>query len=167
MYIYFESINSVITCEEYPQILSVDEMKHNNLENMCNRWEKNDLDDGTFTLSFKYKKNLCNCDNTKYIYLEDYNDYECYNCGRKQKFKENDDLYLQNSGNIDIVCAWPMKKLQFCKMCQVDGYIKWISNNNDQIFALHVYDDMLSDADISNKIDIVKDFCSVIFTDYI
>ena len=53
MYIYFKLINAVLTCEEYPQILSVDEMKLNAKDNMCNKWEKNDNEDGTFTLSFK------------------------------------------------------------------------------------------------------------------
>jgi len=50
MYVYFKLTNSVLTCEEYPQILSVEEMKLHKLENTCNKWEKNVSEDGTFTL---------------------------------------------------------------------------------------------------------------------
>ena len=39
MYIYFKLINAVLTCEEYPQILSVDEMKLNAKDNLCNKRE--------------------------------------------------------------------------------------------------------------------------------
>jgi len=51
MYLYFKLADSVLTCEEYPQILSVEEMKINKLENKCNKWEKN-VEDGKFTFSF-------------------------------------------------------------------------------------------------------------------
>lgn len=147
MYIYFKLINAVLTCEEYPQILSVDEMKLKLKENMCNRWEKNDNEDGTFTLSFKYKKEECSCDNSQYI------DNECYKCGRHkiQPFKERANLYLQNSGSIDIVCVKPINK--YCTMCDVEGYpniYKWVQPDDTLIFALHIEDNMLSDANVSN-----------------
>ena len=67
MYVYFNLTNSVLTCEEYPQILSVEEMKSNKLENMCNKWEKNVSEDGTFTLSFRYNKPICDCDNSQLL----------------------------------------------------------------------------------------------------
>lgn len=53
MYIYFKSSNAVLTCEVLPQILSVEEMKLSKPENMCNKWEKNNYEDETFTLSYK------------------------------------------------------------------------------------------------------------------
>jgi len=170
MYIYFKCTNSVLTCEEYPQILSVEEMKLNNLESMCNRWEKNIYEDGTFTLSFKYKKHICDCDNSPYIQLENYDKYECYNCGKMKMpiFKEDDILYLQNSGHMDIVCVKPVNRL-FCKLCEVDNYpniYKWINDNNT-IFALHIKNNMLSDADVSKEINIIQNDCHITFTEYI
>lgn len=122
MYVYFNLANSVLTCEEYPQILLVEEMKLNKLENMCNKWEKNIAKDGTFTLSFRYTKNICDCENLCYIDLDDYDNYECYNCGtpKTSMVKEGDNLYLQNSGNVNIVCVKPINT--FCQLCEVDGY---------------------------------------------
>ncbi len=170
MYVYFKFANSVLTCEEYPQILSVEEMKLNNLENMCNKWEKNIAKDGTFTLSFKYTKNVCGCDNLCYIHLEDFGNYECYNCGtpKKQILKEGDNLYLQNSGNFDIVCVKPINI--FCQLCEVDGYpniYKWVDDDNKRIFALHIKNNMLSDINISEEINILQTSCHITFTEFI
>ncbi len=170
MYIYFKLTNSVLTCEEYPQILSVEEMKFNKLENMCNKWEKNVSEDGTFTLSFRYIKHECDCDNSQNIHLIDYVDYECYNCGipKQSLFKEGDNLYLQNSGSMDIVCVKPTNK--FCQLCQVDGYpnvYKWINDDEKFMFALHINNGMLSDEDISNEINIIHENCCITFTEYV
>jgi Zn finger protein HypA/HybF involved in hydrogenase expression len=172
MYVYFKLTNSVLTCEEYPQILSVEKMKSNNLENMCNKWEKFVSEDGTFTLSFRYKKPVCDCDNSQYIYYDDYANYECYNCGtRKTSFKdvkEGDNLYLQNSGSIDIVCVKPINNC--CQLCEINGYpnvYKWISYDDNLMFALHIQNGMLSDEDISNKINIIQENCHIIFTEYV
>lgn len=169
MYVYFKLTNYVLTCEEYPQILSVEEMKLKKLENMCNKWEKNISEDGTFTLSFRYNKPVCDCDNSQYIHIIDYDDYECYNCGiRKTSLKEGDNLYLQNSGSIDIVCVKPINN--FCQLCEVNGYpniYKWVNNNNKRIFALHIKNNMLSDEDVSNEINIIQQNCHIIFTECI
>lgn len=40
MYIYFQQFQSVLTCEEHPQIIPVKTMEKQNMENMCNKWEK-------------------------------------------------------------------------------------------------------------------------------
>jgi hypothetical protein len=169
MYVYFKLTNYVLTCEEYPQILSVKEMKLNKLENMCNKWEKNISEDGTFTLSFRYNKPVCDCDNSQYIHIIDYDDYECYNCGiSKTSLKEGDNLYLQNSCSIDIVCVKPINN--FCQLCEVNGYpniYKWVNNNNKRIFALHIKNNMLSDEDVSNEINIIQQNCHITFTECI
>ena len=168
MYVYFKLTNFVLTFEEYPQILSVEEMKFNKLENMCNKWEKNVSEDGTFTLSFRYNKNVCDCDNSQYIHIIDYDDYECYNCGIRKTsfFKEGDNLYLQNSGSSDIVCVKPINK--FCKLCEVNGYqnvYKWINDDDKLMFALHIENSMLSDKNISNKINVIQENCHITFTE--
>ncbi len=168
MYIYFKLIKAVLTCEEYPQILSVEEMKLNSKENMCNKWEKNDNKDGTFTLSFKYEKDACGCDNSQYIYLKDYNDFECYQCGKHkiQKFKEGDNLYLQNSGSMDIICVKPIEN--YCKMCEIKGYpniYKWFQQDDTLIFALHIKHNMLSDENVSKEINFIKEYCHIEFTE--
>lgn len=163
MYIYFKASNEVLTCEDYPQVFSVEYIKLNKLENMCNKWEKKDNVDGTFTLS--YIKDMCSCDNSQYIDLKDYNDYECYNCcitkTEAKTFKNGESLYLQNSGNLDIVCV--SKNRTDCKICEVDGYpnvYKWDDPNGNYI--LHINNGVLSDENISN---IVKESCHIIFTD--
>lgn len=168
MYVYFKLMNSVVTCEEYPQILSVDEMKSNNLQNLCNKWEKNVSKDGTFTLSFKYKKPICDCNNSQHVNMFDYDNYECYNCGtcKTLLFKEGDNLYLQNSGNIDVLCVKPTNK--FCKLCEVDGHpnvYKWISNDSKLMFVLHIKNGILSDENILNEINIIQENCYTIFTE--
>ena len=168
MYVYFNLTNSVLTCEEYPQILSVEEMKSNKLENMCNKWEKNVSEDGTFTLSFRYNKPICDCDNSQYIHIIDYDDYVCYNCGthKSSLFKEDDNLYLQNSGSLDIVCVKPINK--FCQLCEVNGYpnvYKWISNKDTCIFALHIKNGILSDENVSDEINIMHENYHITFTE--
>lgn len=170
MYVYFKLTDSVLTCEEYPQILSVEKMKLHKLENMCNKWEKNVSEDGTFTLSFRYNNSACDCDNSQYIHTINYDDYECYNCGtsKTSHFKQGENLYLQNSGNIDIVCVKPINK--WCKLCEVNGYpnvYKWISDNDKLMFVLHVKNGMLSDENISNKINIIQENCHITFTEYV
>lgn len=169
MYVYFNLTKSVLTCEEYPQILSVEEMKSKKLENMCNKWEKNVSEDGTFTLSFIYNNPICDCDNSQYIHNIDYDDYVCYNCGthKSSLFKENDNLYLQNSGSIDIV--WVKPTNAFCQLCEVNDYpnvYKWISNKDDKcIFALHIKNGMLSDENVSDEIHIMQENYHITFTE--
>jgi hypothetical protein len=92
--------------------------------------------------------------------LEDYNEYECYNCGRHkiQQFKEGDNLYLQNSGSIDIVCVKQTKK--YCDICEVKGYpniYKWVQPDNTFTFALHITNNQLSDAHVSES----KEYCHI------
>ena len=170
MYIYFESIGKVLTCEEYPQVLSIDIMKAKKLEYMCNKWQKNILDNGNFTLSYKYKKETCNCDNSSYTCLDDYDNYECYNCGRykSKEYEEDTNLYLQNSGSIDIV--WTKPYPSFCELCEVNEFpniYKWINDTDKAIFALHIKNDMLSDDNIINEISNMKKLCHIKFNEYI
>jgi hypothetical protein len=167
MYIYLKKINSVITCEEYPQVLTIEEMKLKKLEYMCNKWEKNDNNDETFTLSYKYEKEKCECNNSQYKKIEDYNDYECYNCGRKKtnEFEEGMNLYLQNSGNMDIVCVKPKQKnCKLCKVIENSNIYKWINNDDKMIFALHIKDNKLCDENIGDNINNMKDECYIEFT---
>lgn len=154
MYIYFKLINAVLTCEEYPQIMSVENMKRNALENVCNKWEKMDGVNGTFTLSFVYEKEV-----------KDFN-----NC--ENSCKEGDRLYLQNSGSIDIVYV-NSRCEEYCKICEVEGYpnmYKWVEtyDADTSIFALHVTtDNMLSDADVSEDIDDIQEYCHIEMVEYI
>lgn len=167
MYIYFELINSVLTCEEYPQIMSVDDViGSKNLQNMYNKWIKNDNPDGSFTLSYMYEKHSCNDDNTQYEDLPDYNDYTCYSHGYKGKneYEEGTNLYLQNSGHIDIVCVKPNST--FCTLCNIPGYpnaYKW-TDPEYGTFALHV-DDRLSDANVFKTIDSIYKYCHIEFVE--
>lgn len=162
MYVYFKSSNSVLTCDEWPQLISVDTMKSNHLEHMCNKWEKNDATDNTFTLSFKHTKNA---------YEDEDDDSENDEYSKKSivSAMENVDFYLQNSGNMDIVCAKPTNR--GCQLCEVDGYpniYKWIDVRDDDrcIFALHVTTNHeLSDANIKNEIDVIKDSCHMTFVE--
>lgn len=171
MYIYFKSIDKVLTCEQYPQVISVEEMKSDNYwKDKCDKWEKNNNEDGTFTLSFKHKKISCSCDNSNYINYEDFEDYECYECGRPKNtdLEYGENLYLQNSGNMDIVCVGPTTNLKYCKLCVVDGYpniYKWSNDDGDKaIYALHVNDDdELSDKNIVEEINDIKENCHIIF----
>lgn len=169
MYVYFKFADSVLTCEEYPRVLSVIVMKSNNLENMCNKWEINTAEDGTFTLSFIFAK-YCNCDNSINTCCIDYDEYECYNCGTsKTSIKHGDKVYLQNSGSMDIVCVKP--EPEFCQLCEVDGYpniYKWVNDEKNKcIFALHIENDMLSDGNISDQIDKIQSSCHITFTENI
>jgi len=183
MYIYFRSIHSVLTCEEYPQIVSVEEMKSKQLEAMCNKWEKRECGDGNFTLSFRYTKHTCTCDcdnnNSSYVDLPDYHTYECYHCGipKTSAFKEGDNLYLQNSGHMDIVCVKsnPNPNPLFCQLSQVDGYpnvYQWANKdtiNNTikddaRIYALHINNNRLSDENVVKEINVIKDSCHITFT---
>jgi hypothetical protein len=140
MYLYFKLINAVVTCEEYPQIVSVETMKSPGFENKCNKWEKNENKDGTFTLSYKSEKHACNCDNSVYIHLPDFDQYECYFCGIHKS--QYDTFYLQNSGHQDIVCAKPINR--FCDLIVCEGrpnIYKWAQGAQNLEFILHVSED--------------------------
>jgi Zn finger protein HypA/HybF involved in hydrogenase expression len=169
-------MNAVLTCEEYPQILDVNKMREENLEHLCNKWEKNSTNNNNnkFTLSYKYKKIICNCDNSEYTNLDDFSDYECYNCGSHKsitEYEDGTDLYLQNSGSIDIVCTKP-KSIYSIKLIELETHpniYKWINLNNNYIFALHIEDNMLSDSNIIEKIQNNEnvDTCYITFTETI
>lgn len=82
--------------------------------------------------------------------------------------KEGDNLYLQNSGSIDIL--WVKPKNKFCQLCEVNGYpniYKWISDDDKFMFVLHIKNGMLSDENISNKINIIQESCYITFTECI
>ena len=177
MYIYFKSINAVLTCEEYPQPLPVDYMKEHKLEYICNSWEKNMNDDGTFTLSYKYKKHVCNCDNLLYMDFDDYHLYECYTCRRfnSKECIEGEQLYLKNSGTMDIVWATPTLQ-PYCRLCLVEGHpniYKWYNGDDedkdDTIFALHIKNDMLSDENSVDELATNKniEYYHILFVDEI
>ena len=155
MYIFFDKLNAVLTCEIFPRVLLVDEMKADKLEYLCDKWEKKDTENNKFTLSYKYEKKTCLCDNTAYENISDFELYDCYNCGRLKKeiFENGIDLYLQNSGSQDIVWSDPNNK--FCEMCTVNNLknaYQWFNEDYRGVFALHIENNMLSDMDISKEI---------------
>ena len=179
MYVYFSLINSVLTCEEFPELLNVEEMKENNLEYLCNKWEKTDLENGQFTLSYLYK-NMCRCDrtaNVAYVNYCDFNNYDCYNCGKPKMNAppEGTRVYLQNSGSVD--CVWTNSNSRGCELCTVEGYpnmYQWIPETptdygyqykKDCIFALHRENGLLSDADVSKKIALIQEDSQIIFVE--
>lgn len=179
MYIYFKSINSVLTCDTYPAFLSVDTIVSCDLHDMCNKWEKIETGKGKrFTLSYKYSKYsaiVCDCseeDNARYAYLPDFAEYQCYGCGISKKglYEEGTRLYLQNSGSIDCVCVGPSSR--FCDLEEIEGYpnvYRWCNehaSNPEPIFALHVTDNnLLSDANMSGVLEAVKDRCHMTFVE--
>jgi hypothetical protein len=179
MYICFNLLNSVLTCEEYPQIISIETIKANKLEYMCDKWIKNDYDNGNFTLSYKYMKKSCDCDNSNNEHLDDYDLYDlykCYNCGVLKTntlnfIEDGVDLYLQNSGSRDIVCV--KDKERYCQLCTIENYpniYKWFNEDldyNKYIFALHVKDGYLSDSNIAGNIDSNIESCYITFVDSI
>ena len=131
MFIYFKSIDSYLTCDEYPTFITTEIMKKYNLEYKWNKWIKTDNDDGTFLLSYKYKKQTCDCDNSMF----DKNLKSLYECFLWKKiklnFKDGEMLYLQNSGYQDIVFVnnnvslmsyyfykWYWKCFVLCKLIQ-------------------------------------------------
>jgi len=150
MYIYFEQLNCVVTCQEFPQIISVEEMELNSLQNVCNKWEKQDNPSGSFKLYYQYYGH------------EYYNKlYQIYN--------RNEYLYLHHSYNENILSVKPMNRFTtFCNLCEHEGYpniYKWVCNSTF-IFPLHIKDGKLSDCCVSNIKDI-QDSCYIIFTEYI
>lgn len=170
MYIYFKSMHSVLTCEEYPQVLAVDQMKLEKLEYRCNKWEKKETGDGAFTLSYKYEKELCKCKNTVYVHLEDYNNYYCYHCGltKHSSFEEGVELYLQNSGNMDVVCVKPIPNgSQLNEVVDYPNTYKWATMGMGEdvscMFVLHIEHGLLSDANVA--LDAMHDSCYIEFTE--
>jgi len=166
MYVYFPKLQKVLTCEEFPQCISIHTMKENELEDMCNKWEKiENVENGTFTLSYKYRKPFCDCINS------DLYKYECYNCSSYTQtlYEDGTDLYLQNSGNMGIVECGPNKcRSELCKVIGYDNMYKWNKYFDDgAIYALQVTFDGLTDVNIVNKIDTVKDNCCMLFVEEI
>jgi len=180
MYIYFDKLKAVITCEEYPEVLSIEKMKECKMENLCNKWEKTEVNDGQFLLSYKYKKNTCDCDNSTYTTYSDYDDYDCYRCGRLKvaPFEDGTVLYLQNSGSIDIVCTKPHSRWN--EICQVEGHpnvYQWIPRDDDKYgpsaFVLHARNIAESTSRYLSDNDMIKelsaneniDNCHIIFAE--
>lgn len=169
MYIYFNLLNAVLTCEEYPQLVYVENIIKSNC--VCDKWEKTDYPDGTFTLSYKYTKCQCSNNNYKFYDLPDFHEYDCYSCGitKKEASYEGTSMYLSNSGSQDIVWAHP--KMRCNKLKEVQGYknvYEWYPKQyNNTTFALHIEDGRLSDANISNNIDNILKKCSILFVDNI
>ncbi len=169
MYIYFNLLNAVLTCDEFPHLVSVEDMMKHNF--VYDKWEKTDYPDGTFTLSYKYTK--CQCGNNKYEFynLPDFHEYDCYSCGitKKEARYEGTSMYLSNSGSQDIV--WTNPKIIDNKLKEVQGYknvYEWYPKRyNHTTFALHIEDGRLSDANISNNINNILNYCSILFVDNI
>lgn len=177
MFIYFKSIDSYLTCDEYPTFITTEIMKKYNLEYKCNKWIKTDNDDGTFLLSYKYKKQMCDCDNT--MFDENLKSlYECFLCKKiKLNYKDGEMLYLQNSGCQDIVFVNNNVSLN-ARLIEIEGnpnMYAWANNNTKNIYALHVEitDDetidsnmYLSDCNMKKYIEEQKniDSCHIIFT---
>ena len=118
-------------------------------------------------MSFKFEKEKClrGCNNNADLKdLTDFNEYECYSCGipKKYLFEEGTNLYLQNSGSLDIVWA-DLKVSQWNKLCEVKNYphvYQWFrfdENKQPCIFALHDKNGALSDECVFNKLDELKD----------
>lgn len=192
MYIYFKSYNSVLTCEEYPHIMSIEYMKSNKLENLCNKWEKYVFIDDTFTLSYKYKYEppSCNCDNS-----DNYVCYLCCNCGTPSMphIKEGTQLYLQNSGNsISSLWVKPINSYSGrdynLYLCKLDGYpnvYKWETNKDClSLPVIHISNGSITDADVREKLNFIQDMerwmpeethddidffekCQIIFTEHV
>ncbi len=183
MYIYFHAIKCVITCEEYPRVITVEEMKTKQLEHLCNKWEKINTTENLFTLSFKHEKYTCNCENIiksqpvvfdECLTIEeifgDYKETLCHGCKLSKIAREGENLYLQNSGHMDIVCVFAGRKVsQLDQLTEVSDYpnvYRWNSDEKTPMFSLHVNENnMLSDYDISKNIDKIKDYCLISFVD--
>lgn len=175
MYIFFKEINAVLTCEKFPSVLSVDKMKKENLEYLCNKWEKTIISsDGKFILSYKLFSSSCNCDNTHNTTFSDFEEYDCYNCGRLKFKKEEDTIcYLQNSGTMDCVWTKPAKEINDTfSLIEVEpnsNIFQWIPFDNGCIFALHIHGEtnLLSDANMLSEKSKDKNFYQIFFLEEI
>lgn len=112
------------------------------MEYKCNKWIKTDNDDGTFLLSYKYKNQTCDCDNS--MFDANLNSlYECYLCKKfkfKLNFKDGEMLYLQNSGCQDIVFVNNNVSLN-ARLKEIEGHpnmYSWVNHSTENIYALHV-----------------------------
>ena len=169
MYIFFKEINAVLTCEKFPSVLPVDEMKKENLEYLCNKWEKTIISsDGKFTLSYKLFSSSCDCDNSDYTKCSDFKEYDCYNCGRLKFKKEEETIcYLQNSGTMDCVWTNPTKKItdsfSLIEVEQNSNIYQWVPFDNNFIFALHVDGEtnLLSDSNMLSDKSKDKNFYKI------
>ena len=167
MFIYFKSIDSYLTCDEYPTLMTEKIIKQYNLESKCNKWMKtNDNDGRMFVLSYEYKKQICDCDNS--MFSEHLNSlYDCYLCKKlKSNLHDGEMLYLQNSGTEDIVCVKQNVTLN-CVLKEIDGHpnmYAWANHDENNIHTLHVQKSnttfYLSDS--NGKVDEMD--CHMIFT---
>lgn len=113
MYIVFDKLGLALACNDYPELHSIEYAKQN--KSIFNKWEIVDIkDDGKFRLGFKnYIGMWCYtgcCDNSKYVDIYDFEEYECYNCGtmkRNESEKEGVFNYLGNSRTSDILWCIP------------------------------------------------------------
>lgn len=141
----------MLTCDDYPQLMSVEMMKLNGWQGWCNRWEKGEEDaDGRFWLWFVYARAL---DKHQVSF----------------SLKDGDKLYLQNSGHMDIVGV--DVKPMFCRLKEVAGYpnvYAWVhegkcAETKECVFALHIRDGRLSDMDVSDELEEKKSSCVMMF----
>jgi hypothetical protein len=165
MYIYFSKINSVLTCEEYPQILSVEVMRKQKLENICNRWEKKEIiKNESFKLFYKNFKETCDCNKSGC----ECDVYECYNCGKSINEKV-DEMYLKNSGHMDIVITG--KEIEWCELHENKDFknIYELNTTYDANYCLHMdkNSNLLSDNNIKGLIEELEDNCYILFVDNI
>lgn len=145
MYIYFDKLNAVVTCEYYPSIIPVDYMKEQKLEYLCNQWVKTTNKDNSFHLSFTYSGDLI--------------DDSC-------TLEHDIVLYLQNSGHMDIVISG--ERCEEFNLCEDDEYpnvYRYVNTNREEYkFALHcdkhgtrdIY--RLSDNNVASELKKDKDF---------
>lgn len=179
MYIYFPKLNSVLTCEPFPQIIHVDSMNDSEYKNafVCDKWEKEDTMDGKFVLFYKYA-NTCDCDPLSDLkgHVPDYDEYGCYNCGRPKvgPFKEGEKLYLENCGSQDAIWTTPIKpyyngNVKAYEVCEVHGYpnvYKWANCDPEHQYILHrEKNGRFSDINMYDTFKDNLDNCEIIFTD--
>lgn len=170
MYIYFDKLNYVLTCHEFPELISVDEMKKRKMEEECNRWEKKCSKNGSFTLSFSYIK----YDNSQYEHITKYNNFfsrNQYSVFKSElyKYQYNTNLYLQNSGDMDVLQCKPQMTYAnyFYELPDYPNIIAYLLINvpsygilyhyinesyDKTIFALHIKNNRISDSESSEII---------------
>ena len=158
MYIYFDKLDACITCDPYPSIISVEVMKKHNLQYLCNQWIKTTNEDNSFHLSFNYSGDLVQ--------------EGCI-------IKNGTNLYLQNSGCMDILIAG--ENCETFNLCEDNDYpnvYRYVNSihKKDNKFAIHCESHearecfKLSDMDVASKLREDKEFinnCHIQFTEIV
>ena len=129
MYVYFNKIQSVLSCETYPQLFTLSQAKLIGLE-FFNRWEKNIEDNEIFTLSYKYDKNL----------------YQNSSLFQQQYDNDGIILYLNLENNNILSSDFKTSKLLKLKK----NY-----NNNDSIYVYDFYESLTCINMLDNTIKII------------